>query len=268
MEFLLNTHLGSKDLKYLSDEEFLLQGDILIEEEKEEKGKKEKKRKGKKENMVLDISESIDWIKDSIKKFNKPQFKNPKYKGPTYTSNLVTDNLYIGGYPRNKSEIDKLIGVGINTFVCLNGSDKVEFYKYEDELPKNITYIHEPIPDMNVTTDKKIISLCRNIVRRIKTKREKIFVHCAGGHGRTGTVVGCVLYLLYKLSLEQILNYLQFTHDQRDGNWFGPCFYTTKLNNNNQFKGSYALGQVPVPQAEIQVEQIRRIISTFEKINF
>jgi protein-tyrosine phosphatase len=266
MEFLLNTSLGLKDKKYLSDEEFILEGDIIIEEEEEEEEKKkEKRKKGKKGNMILDISESIDWIKDSIKKFNNPQFKNPMYKGPTHTSNWVTDNLYMGGYPRNKSEVDKLIGVGINTFVCLNGSDKVEFYKYEDELPKNITYIHEPIQDMNVTTDKKIISLCRNIVRRIKTKGEKIFVHCAGGHGRTGTVVGCVLYLLYKLSLEQILDYLQFTHDQRDGNWFGPCYYTKQLSHVNTFKKFYALGQVPVPQVEIQVEQIRRIKSTFEK---
>ena len=213
--------------------------------------------------MVLDISESINWIKESIQKFNRPQFKNTKYKGPTYTSNWVTDNLYMGGYPKNKSDIDKLIGVGINTFVCLNGSDKVHFYKYEDELSKNITYIHEPIEDMNVTTDKKIISLCRNIVRRIKTKGEKIFVHCAGGHGRTGTVVGCVLYLLYKLSLEEILNYLQFTHDQRDGNWFGNLYYTKQLSDQNPFKKFYVLAQVPVPQVEIQVEQMRRILLNF-----
>jgi|688.fasta_scaffold611497_2 protein-tyrosine phosphatase len=260
MEFLLRSTYV--DLEEVKIEDYVLEGDIIIEEDNEKKKKeKEKgKKKGKKEPLVLDISESIDWIKDSETKFNKPQFKNPKYKGPTHSSNWVTDNICMGGYPHTKLDIEKLINAGINTFVCLNGSDKVEFYKYEDDLPKKITYIHEPIKDMNVTTDQKLISLCKNIVRRIKIKKEKIFVHCAGGHGRTGTVVGCVLYLLYNLSLEQILNYLQFTHDQRDGNWFGNFYYTKHLNIKNPFRNSYTLGQVPVPQIEIQVEQMKRIL--------
>jgi protein-tyrosine phosphatase len=170
----------------------------------------------------------------------------------------------MSSYPKTKLEVCQFISAGINTFVCLNGSDKKEFYKYEDDLPKNINYIHEPIEDMNVTTDEKIISLCQNIVHRIKVKREIILVHCAGGHGRTGTVVGCVLHLLYKLSLEQILNYLQFTHDQRDGCCFSSSFYFTKhLHIKNPYKYCFALGQVPVPQIEIQVEQLKRIIQLF-----
>jgi protein-tyrosine phosphatase len=259
MEFI--TIFNDQIKNGLKIEDYVLEGDIIIDEGneniKKEKGKK------KREKLVLDISESIDWIKNSETKFNKPQFKNPKYKGPTHTSNWVTENLLMGAYPNSKLDIDKLINSGINTFVCLNGSDKVEFYKYEDELPKKITYIHEPIKDMNVTTDEKLISLCKNIVRRIKIKKERIFVHCAGGHGRTGTVVGCVLYLLYKLSFEQILNYLQFTHDQRDGNWFGNFYYTKFLNIKNPYRISYVLGQVPVPQIEIQVEQMKRILLNF-----
>ena len=70
---------------------------------------------------------------------------------------------------------------------------------------------------------------------------------------------------LYNLSLEQILNYLQFTHDQRDGNCFGNFYYTTYLDIKNPYKHFYALGQVPVPQIEIQIDQMKRIISTFEK---
>ena len=266
MDFLLtNTYV---DLEEVKIEDYVLEGDIIIEEEEDNAKIKKGKNKKKKEKLVIDISESIDWIKNSKTNFNKPQFKNPRYKGPTHTSNWVTDNICMGGYPNNKLDIDKLINAGINTFVCLNGSDKVDFYKYEHDLPKKITYIHEPIQDMNITTDEKIISLCKNIVRRIKVKKEKIFIHCAGGHGRTGTVVGCVLYLLYNLSLPQILNYLQFTHDQRDGNWFGNFYYTHFLNNKNPFKNSYALGQVPVPQIEKQIDQMKRIISNQLLIHF
>jgi protein-tyrosine phosphatase len=265
--------------------EFLLQNDIIIKEKKEKKEKEkekkekenekkkkenekkkkenEKKKKEKEQPLVLDITESINWIKDSEIKFNRPQFKNPKYKGPTYTSNWVTNKLCMSSYPKTKNEVCQFINAGINTFVCLNGSDKKEFYKYEDDLPKNINYIHEPIEDMNITTDDKIISLCQNIVHRIKVKGEIILVHCAGGHGRTGTVVGCVLYLLYKLSIEQILDYLQFTHDQRDGCCFSSFYYTKHLHIKNPYKNCYALGQVPVPQIETQVEQIKRILVNF-----
>ena len=233
--------------------EFLLQnisleGDVIIDEYQD------------KPDLVLDISESVNWIKESRIKFNNPQFKNPKYRGPTYTSNWVTDNLCMSSYPKTKFELQQFINAGINTFVCLNGSDKAEFYKYESHLPKNINYIHEPIEDLSVTTDEKILMLCKNIARRIKVNREMVLVQCAGGHGRTGTVLACVLYLLYKLPFEQILDYLQFTHDQREGCYFNRCYYTGKLDNNNPFKSSYALGQVPVPQVEKQIEQIKRII--------
>lgn len=251
MEFLLkNKQIGLEEIKL---DDILLENDNIIIQEFEEKEEKEEK-------IVIDISDSIDWIKESKTKFNNPQLKNPKYRGPTFTSNFVTDNICMGGYPYNKLDIDKLINAGINTFVCLNGDDKKLFYKYEDDLPKNIYYINEPIQDMNITTDEKIMSLCQNIIHQIKVKGKKIYVHCAGGHGRTGTVVGCLLYLLYNLSFEQILNYLQFTHDQRDGNFFGNFYYTHYLNSNNPFKKCYVLGQVPVPQKEIQIDQIKRII--------
>lgn len=249
MEFLLkNTSLEVEEVKIEAD--YLLEGDVIIDEKKE----------------ILDISESVNWIKQSRIKFNNPQFKNPKYRGPTYTSNWVTKNLCMGAYPKTRFEVRDFINAGINTFVCLNGSDKAEFYRYEDELPKNINFIHKPIEDMTITKDKDILLLCKNIARRIKVNGEIILVHCAGGHGRTGTVLACVLYLLYKLPLEQILDYLQFTHDQREGCYFNRCYYTGKLSDENPFKGFYALGQVPVPQVEKQIEQIKRIIQLL--INF
>jgi protein-tyrosine phosphatase len=225
---------------------YLLEGDVIIDEDEP--------------NLVLDISESINWIKDSHIKFNNPKFKNPKYRGPTYTSNWVTENLCMGAYPKNRFEVKQFIDSGINTFVCLNGSDKAEFYKYEYYLPKNINFVHKPIEDMSITKDEQLLLLCQNIVHRIKINKEIIFVHCAGGHGRTGTVLACVLYLLYKLPFEQILNYLQFTHDQREGCYFSRCYYTGKLSDENPFKDSYVLGQVPVPQVEKQIEQVKRII--------
>ena len=236
-------------MDFLLKEDILLEGDTLIENDETD--------------WMLDISDSTDWIKDSKIKFNNPAFKNAKYAGPTHTSNYVTNYLYMGGYPNTPADINKLINAGINTFVCLNGSDKNEFYKYENYLPKNINYINEPIDDMNTISDKKILLLCETIVERIRVKREKVFIHCAGGHGRTGTVVAVILYLIYKLPIKQIFDYLQFIHDQRHGNFFGHSYYTIKLYTNNPMKKYYAIGQVPSPQTEEQIEQVKQIIFNF-----
>ena len=215
----------------------------------------------KSDTSPLDITKSIDWIKQSHQKFNKVE-KDVSHQGPIITSNWLTDKICVGGYPKNKFELDKIIGVGIDVFICLNDSfDIVRDYKYERQLPSNKTYINEPIPDMNIISDDKIRVLCERIVIRIRNG-DKVYIHCTGGHGRTGTVAAIVLYMLYKLSIQQIFDYLQYSHDQRIGNYFGTGSYWTKqLNETDPQKNCFALGQVPTPQVSCQRQQVERIIN-------
>ena len=44
---------------------------------------------------------------------------------------------------------------------------------------------------------------------------DTIYLHCWGGHGRTGTVVCIMLHLMYGLSAEQTLYRCQYVHDLR-----------------------------------------------------
>jgi protein-tyrosine phosphatase len=210
----------------------------------------------------IDISESIDWIKNSRDKFNKAE-KNKHHQGPFYISNWLSDKLCVGGYPKNKLELNTLLGAGIGVFVCLNESfEKDRSYKYENDLPKdkNCLFINEPIKDMNITSDVKVRTLCENIVKKIYNG-EKVYIHCKGGHGRTGTIAGIVLYMLYKLSIQQIFDYLQYSHDQRLGNNFGPIFWTMSFDQKEPQKNCFAIGQVPTPQSSCQRQQVQRIIN-------
>ena len=209
----------------------------------------------------IDITDSIDWIKNSKDKFNKVE-KNRAHQGPIFISNWLSDKLCVGGYPKNKLELNNILATGITTFVCLNEPfDKDRLYKYEKDLPKdkNCLFINEPIQDMNVTSDVKVRALCENIVKKIY-KGEKVYIHCRGGHGRTGTIAAIVLYMLYELSIQQIYDYLQYSHDQRIGNYFASCFWTMALDQTEPQKHCFVKGQVPTPQASCQRRQVERII--------
>lgn len=210
----------------------------------------------------IDITESIDWIKKSKQKYNKVG-KNQSHQGPIIISNWLSDKLCVGGYPKNSFELNNILATGITTFVCLNEPfEKDRIYKYEKYLPKdkNCLFINEPIEDMNITSDVKVIALCETIVKKIY-KGEKVYIHCRGGHGRTGTIAAIVVYMLYKLSIQQIYDYLQYSHDQRIGNYFGSCFWTMALDQTEPQKHCFAAGQVPTPQASCQRRQVERIIN-------
>ena len=137
-------------------------GFIPIERKQELEEVKEEKTCEYCRNITpIDISESIDWIKNSKQNFCKKE-KNKKHQGPIIISNWLSDKLCVGGYPKNKFELDKILATGITTFVCLNQPfDKERIYKYEKDFPKdkNCLFINEPIEDMNITTDVKVRTL-------------------------------------------------------------------------------------------------------------
>jgi hypothetical protein len=60
----------------------------------------------------------------------------------------------------------------------------------------------------------QVLALAVDIARRVQDG-EVIYMHCWGGHGRTGTLVCVVLSLLYGLSAEEALFRCQFVHDLR-----------------------------------------------------
>ena len=82
----------------------------------------------------IDIMPSIDWIKNSKQKFYITA-KNNSHQGPFNISNWLSDKLCVGGYPKNKFELNTLLSAGITTFVCLNEPiDKDRSYKSKEML--------------------------------------------------------------------------------------------------------------------------------------
>jgi hypothetical protein len=66
-----------------------------------------------------------------------------------------------------------------------------------------LSFDHCPIIDCGVMDYSKVLALAQKLAKDI-SEGEVIYLHCWGGHGRTGTVVCIMLYLLYGVSLVSV----------------------------------------------------------------
>jgi len=137
------------------------------------------------------------------------------YQGPTYESNWVIPGyLMAGAYP-NKEEIKQILDKGINVFVSLQHElGGLNAPRYEACLPEDIIFEHLPIPDRKTTDDNLVIPFVQKLAKYIQDEKI-LYVHCWGGHGRTGTIVSILLHLLWKINPEESMAYCQKTHDLR-----------------------------------------------------
>lgn len=105
-----------------------------------------------------------------------------------------------GGYPYNPGIdepddfLKRLLASGITAFVDLTEEDELTHYK--SLLPgltsRNISYQRFEIQDYSVPD----LALMQKIVKHINDLLEagqRVYLHCRGGIGRTGTVIGCWL---------------------------------------------------------------------------
>lgn len=74
--------------------------------------------------------------------------------------------------------------------------------------------LHLPIVDGSIANDKAISDLADDCCQRI-LNGERLYIHCWGGHGRTGSLVALILSRLYGLSGLDALHYTQKMHDVR-----------------------------------------------------
>lgn len=104
--------------------------------------------------------------------------------------------LLAGKYPRAldssaaHAKLDALLGAGVTLFVDL--TENLELEPYADLLDGAARHVRMPIPDMDVPTVEQMRRTL-DLVDRERTRGGVAYVHCWGGAGRTGTVVGCWL---------------------------------------------------------------------------
>jgi protein tyrosine phosphatase len=119
-------------------------------------------------------------------------------------------SLLAGCYPGSPSQEEsrlkaiKLIQCGVSHCINLMEPDECDhhgnaFVSYRPALTsaanqqgRSITFSRHAIPDCSIPTVEGMIAILDEIDSIISAHRT-VYVHCWGGRGRTGTVVGCYL---------------------------------------------------------------------------
>lgn len=131
---------------------------------------------------------------------------------------IFYNNAMFGGFPTQENA-DYLEKIGTKYFINLTFDNEKKIKPYN--LRKGYYYTF-PIKDKGVPTN--IHKFCVFILKLMKIikemerngRNEKIYIHCKGGHGRSGVVVACLVILLNKVSAEDGLRLTSEYHSQRD----------------------------------------------------
>lgn len=113
------------------------------------------------------------------------------------------DALLAGEYPGNlepglaRERVRALLDAGIRVFIDLTEDGEAGLRPYAPLLLEaadghEVSHVRMSIPDVSVPSRSHMRAILRQIRESIAGGRP-VYVHCWGGVGRTGTVVGCWL---------------------------------------------------------------------------
>ena len=154
-----------------------------------------------------------------------PALEARSYAGPHAASNWVLPGrLIAGGYPGSRDEeehdsiVTSIMQCGVTTFVCLQPKDELERFRAYGPVARRLNastkIFHAPIDDLSVTTDAAARSAADTIARLLE-RGEVVYVHCWGGHGRTGTIVSILLGRLFRVGAQAAIDHFVAAHKLR-----------------------------------------------------
>ena len=138
--------------------------------------------------------------------------------------------LLAGEYPRHKDDeasrpkLRRLLETGVTFFLDLTEIEEglkpyVPLLQEEvAALGRSVAHRRMPIRDGGIPAHKEMAHIL-NTIDSALAEGHTIYVHCWGGKGRTGTVIGCYLVrhgMGGEEALDEISRLRQGTHDERD----------------------------------------------------
>ncbi len=129
------------------------------------------------------------------------------------SSYFIENKALFGSFPTQES-VNELEQEGVRFFVNLtfDTEKKIEPYK------TNHTYLSYPIRDRHTPTDfvsfACFVLKLTDIILNLQ-KNELLYLHCKGGHGRSGVVVAILLCHIFKITPSESLQHTTLYHSKR-----------------------------------------------------
>ena len=131
------------------------------------------------------------------------------------SSYFIENKAIFGNYP-DETKFNELVKLGVKYFVDLTTSNEKTKLKEYDKT--DIIYINYEVKDRyipeNIFNFTNFLHNLKSIYQGLKCD-EKMYVHCKGGHGRSGVIVSCLLCYIFKYTPEESLKLTNIYHNNR-----------------------------------------------------
>lgn len=126
---------------------------------------------------------------------------------------FIPDKALFGSFPTQEA-VEELEKRGVRYFVDLTDNNEEKTVPYQTVY----RYIKYPIPDRKIPENWKtfaqlILEICKVILN--SGSEELVYIHCRGGHGRSGVLVACVLCQYYGITPDEALRQTAKYHSNR-----------------------------------------------------
>jgi protein-tyrosine phosphatase len=117
---------------------------------------------------------------------------------------VIANRLLAGEIPAARSEeesrmkLSSLVNANVNVIINLMEEDERNyrnepFFDYSAHLkPENVVMHRMPIRDLSIPSKEHMLRIL-DVIDEALNNNKVVYVHCWGGVGRTGTVIGCYL---------------------------------------------------------------------------
>ena len=185
------------------------------------------------------------------------EWPEPPVQGLTHW--VIPGRILVGASPSgmNKSELMAIVNSGIDTFVSL----QTTYFEYTREdyrnvlrnistlskytfPPHELRFLHCPIGDHDTLLDNEMVEFIEELSKTLEVENRNVYIHCFGGHGRTGLVLVNLLQYLFGVDKSAAMQTLRDSHKKR------KCRYWC----------SFERGQLEDPSQENQVIRLEPIM--------
>lgn len=111
-----------------------------------------------------------------------------------------------------EAKLSALLKAGVRTFIDLTETHETSGYAVPlqclaEERGLEVACLHMPVRDRSVPS-AWMMTRVLDVIDRAMADRRPVFVHCFGGIGRTGTVVGCYLQRRGRVTAETVMAHI------------------------------------------------------------